>query len=194
MHKRAMTFEQLLRQGMIHQILANDRFWMARPDVLVQRYEELLADPTRGVIELARHLGIRLDGARRPASPPYTPTNQTRHAPKRCDADCRKPASTWIARPTLRSATPRPSYTGTTSVRANRGHGTRSPTRGSGDARAALRPVAEGTRVSARREEPGKAHGFLRERVRTEVDLVVGYATYLVRATSLRIPANGPGA
>jgi Sulfotransferase domain len=46
---------------MIHQILANDRFWMARPDVLVQRYEDLLADPTRGVIELARHLGIRLD-------------------------------------------------------------------------------------------------------------------------------------
>ena len=61
MHKRGMTFEQLLRQGMIHQILANDRFWMARPDVLVQRYEDLLADPTRGVIELARHLGIRLE-------------------------------------------------------------------------------------------------------------------------------------
>jgi hypothetical protein len=61
MHKRGKTFEQLLRQGMIHQILANDRFWMARADVLVQRYEDLLADPTRGVIELARHLGIRLD-------------------------------------------------------------------------------------------------------------------------------------
>ncbi len=60
MHKRGITFEQLLRQGMIHQILANDRFWMAQPDVLVQRYEDLLADPTRGVIELARHLGISL--------------------------------------------------------------------------------------------------------------------------------------
>ena len=56
-----MTFEQLLRQGMIHQILANDRFWMAQPDVLVQRYEDLLADPARGVMELARHLGIRLE-------------------------------------------------------------------------------------------------------------------------------------
>ena len=63
MHKRGMTFEQLLRQGMIHQILANDRFWMAQPDVLVQRYEDLLADPARGVIELARHLGIRLDAS-----------------------------------------------------------------------------------------------------------------------------------
>ncbi len=64
MHKRGITFEQLLRQGMIHQILANDRFWMARADVLIQRYEDLLADPTRGVIELARHLGIRLDAER----------------------------------------------------------------------------------------------------------------------------------
>ena len=63
MHKRGMTFEQLLRQGMIHQILANDRFWMARADVLVQRYEDLLADPTRGVIELARQLGIRLEAS-----------------------------------------------------------------------------------------------------------------------------------
>ena len=29
--------------------------------MLVQRYEDLLADPTRGVIELARQLGIRLE-------------------------------------------------------------------------------------------------------------------------------------
>jgi len=60
MHKRGMTFEQLLRQGMIHQILANDRFWMAQPDVLIQRYEELLANPVGGVKELARHLRIPL--------------------------------------------------------------------------------------------------------------------------------------
>jgi hypothetical protein len=60
MHKRAMTFDQLLRQGMIHQILANDRFWMAQPDILVQRYDDLLADPIRGVKELARHLDIAL--------------------------------------------------------------------------------------------------------------------------------------
>jgi hypothetical protein len=63
MHKRGMTFEQLLRQGMIHQILANDRFWMAQPDVLAQRYEDLLTEPARGVGELARHLGIRLEAS-----------------------------------------------------------------------------------------------------------------------------------
>ena len=45
MHKRGLTFEQLLRQGMIHQVLANDRFWTHQPNVLIQRYEEILADP-----------------------------------------------------------------------------------------------------------------------------------------------------
>jgi hypothetical protein len=61
MHKRGMTFEQLLRQGMVHQILANDRFWMAQPYVLVQRYEDVLAHPAAGVRELANHIGISLD-------------------------------------------------------------------------------------------------------------------------------------
>jgi hypothetical protein len=60
MHKRDLTFEQLLRQGMIHQILANDRFWVKQPGVLVERYEDLVADPCGGVMALARHLGIEL--------------------------------------------------------------------------------------------------------------------------------------
>ncbi len=51
MHKRGMSFQQLLRHGMIHQILANDRFWMAQPDLLVQRYDDLLAEPANGVAE-----------------------------------------------------------------------------------------------------------------------------------------------
>ena len=63
MYKRGMTFDQLLRQGMIHQILANDRFWMGQPDVLIQRYDDLLADPVGGVKELARHLGIALSAS-----------------------------------------------------------------------------------------------------------------------------------
>lgn len=58
MHKRGETFPQLLRQGMIHQILANDRFWRAQPRVLVQRYEEMVADPVTAVVQLARHLGL----------------------------------------------------------------------------------------------------------------------------------------
>ena len=61
MHKRGLKFEQLLRQGMIHQVLANDRFWMAQPDLLIQRYEDLIADPASGVMTLARFLGIALE-------------------------------------------------------------------------------------------------------------------------------------
>jgi hypothetical protein len=60
MHKRGWTFEQLLRQGMIHQVLANDRFWTRQPGVLIQRYDDLLADPVGGVLGVARHLGIAL--------------------------------------------------------------------------------------------------------------------------------------
>lgn len=60
MHKRGVRFEELVRQGMIHQILVNDRFWRARPGLLVQRYEDLIADPAAGVRELAEYLGLAL--------------------------------------------------------------------------------------------------------------------------------------
>jgi hypothetical protein len=59
MHKRRLTFEELLRQGMIHQVLANDRFWTRQPGVLIQRYEDILDDPVQAVRELAWHLDIR---------------------------------------------------------------------------------------------------------------------------------------
>jgi hypothetical protein len=59
MHKRRLTFEQLLRQGMIHQVLANDAFWTRQPNVLVQRYDDILSDPVSAVRALAHHLGIR---------------------------------------------------------------------------------------------------------------------------------------
>ena len=65
-HKRGTSFRQLLRQGMIHQLLANDRFWRRQPRVLVQRYEDLVADPVTGVVQLARHLGLGV--ARREAA------------------------------------------------------------------------------------------------------------------------------
>jgi hypothetical protein len=57
-HKRGASFRQLLRQGMIHQLLANDRFWRQQSGVLVQRYEDLVDDPITGVVQLARHLGL----------------------------------------------------------------------------------------------------------------------------------------
>jgi len=63
MHKRRLSFEQLLRQGMIHQILANDRFWSGCPGVLIQRYEDLLSEPAEGVLALARHIGLDLNPA-----------------------------------------------------------------------------------------------------------------------------------
>ena len=58
MHKRGATFGQLLRRGMIHQVLANDRFWRAQPRVLCQRYDAMVADPVGAVAQLARHIGL----------------------------------------------------------------------------------------------------------------------------------------
>jgi len=63
MHKRGVTFEQLVRQGMIHQVLVNDRFWSRQPNVLIQRYESLVADPVGGVLEIAAHLKIEITRA-----------------------------------------------------------------------------------------------------------------------------------
>jgi hypothetical protein len=58
--KRAVSFQELLRQGIIHQLLANDAFWRAQPRVLIQRYEDLIVDPVTGVLQIARHLGLAL--------------------------------------------------------------------------------------------------------------------------------------
>lgn len=60
LHKRGVRFDVFLRQGMIHQILANDRFWSRQPHRITQRYESIIADPVRGVEQLADHLGIAL--------------------------------------------------------------------------------------------------------------------------------------
>ena len=63
MHKRGQEFEVILRQGMIQQILANDRFWTRGDRVLIQKYEDLVDDPSTGVMQIARHLGIAIDRA-----------------------------------------------------------------------------------------------------------------------------------
>lgn len=72
-HKMGMTFEALMRQGLVHRILANDRFWTSRPGVVVQRYEDIIADPPRAVAELAAHLGLELaDGEAREVAARYS--------------------------------------------------------------------------------------------------------------------------
>lgn len=59
-HKRKLDIETLVTQGMVHQVLANDRFWAAQPGSIAQRYDRLVADPVAGVADLAAHLGIAL--------------------------------------------------------------------------------------------------------------------------------------
>jgi hypothetical protein len=49
-----------MRQGLVHRVLQNDRFWTSRPGVVVQRYEDIVADPGQAVAELAAHLGLAL--------------------------------------------------------------------------------------------------------------------------------------
>jgi Sulfotransferase domain len=189
MHKRGMTFEQLLRQGMIHQILANDRFWMARPDVLVQRYEDLLADPTRGVIELARHIGIRLDEseAARIADLYSHESNKARTEALRrrlqeAGVDLESAANAQICDPTtllhwnhIRQGEARswrtfanPRQLRTLKRLCGRWLKARGYSADSGDPETTKVPV--------------------RELVRAEVDILVGRATFLIRTTSLRYP------
>lgn len=60
LHKRSLAFETFLRQGMIHQILANHRFWSRQPRLLSQRYEDIVAQPVRAVTQLAAHLGLEI--------------------------------------------------------------------------------------------------------------------------------------
>jgi hypothetical protein len=59
MHKRRLEFKDLLRQGMLHQLVVNDRFWRIKPGVLHQRYEELVVNPIAGIEEIARFLGLK---------------------------------------------------------------------------------------------------------------------------------------
>jgi hypothetical protein len=60
-HKCGCTFEEVVeRRGGLHDCLADDRFWIAQPRTLVQRYEEVIADPEAGVDAIAGHLGIAL--------------------------------------------------------------------------------------------------------------------------------------
>src|SRR5439155_472456 len=43
---------------LLHACLSNDAFWRAQPNVLVQRYEGLIADPPAAVRQIANHLAV----------------------------------------------------------------------------------------------------------------------------------------
>lgn len=60
LHKRQVHFQSFLKEGMIHQILANDRYWrsFAGAGFLMQRYERILADPNQAVREIACALAL----------------------------------------------------------------------------------------------------------------------------------------
>ena len=60
MHKTGQTFDEIIERGFLEHCLENDRFWRDRPGMLFQNYEDLIAEPARGVAEIARHLRIEL--------------------------------------------------------------------------------------------------------------------------------------
>jgi hypothetical protein len=62
LHKRKVDFETFLVQGMIHQLIANDREWTqaGRQPRLDQRYETIIADPATAVRQIAAFLGFPL--------------------------------------------------------------------------------------------------------------------------------------
>jgi hypothetical protein len=61
MHKFRVPFAEVTRAGgLLAQCLANDAFWRAQPQVLGQRYEEIMTDPARGVAAIAAHLNLAL--------------------------------------------------------------------------------------------------------------------------------------
>jgi Sulfotransferase domain len=189
MHKRGMAFEPLLRQGMIHQILANDRFWMAQPGLLVQRYEELLLDPARGVMDLAAQLGISLEESEvgRIADLYSQESNKARAEAlkwrlEKAGVDLENAANAQICDPTtllhwnhIRQGTSRPWRSLATPQQKKVLHGL-----------CGRWLLARG--YSLADNEPGEVKVTLPERVRGEIDLKVARATYLARSTSQRFP------
>ncbi len=194
MHKRGVTFEQLLRQGMVHQILANDRFWMRQPDALIQRYEDLLADPIGGVKELARHVGIALDESEAAQiASEYSPeSNRARADALRkqleeagvdlnsasnvqiCDS---KTLLHWNHMRPGQSGSWRSSATAGQRVLLNRLCGRWLKARGYPND-----PIAPSRTELSRRS--------IRERLRSEADLWAGRLTFAIRSSSQRFPAT----
>lgn len=63
-HVYRSTFEHIVEQHQYLDIcIKNDHAWKSQCQVLAQRYEDLMADPTTGVRAMARHFGIALTAA-----------------------------------------------------------------------------------------------------------------------------------
>ncbi len=87
MHKMGVDFPTLLRLGMIHQLLANDRYWRARPRVLVQRYDALTSDPASGIKGMAEFLGLALSpGEAENLAEQFSPEANRRRAARLADS------------------------------------------------------------------------------------------------------------
>lgn len=60
-HKFMTTFEDVAEKRLLLLACQNsDAFWTSQPNVLCQRYRDLIEAPAEGVEQLARHLGIEL--------------------------------------------------------------------------------------------------------------------------------------
>jgi hypothetical protein len=192
MHKRGHTFEQILRQGMIHQILANDRFWMAQPNVLVQRYEDVISQPARGVMELANHLGFALkaEEAERIAALYSQESNRARTLAlkerlEQAGVDLGSPGNTQICDPSSLLHWNHMRQEGAASWRT-----TATPRQSAVLHRLCGRWLeSRGYSLEGNSSRRWKLSlEGLRESLSSEVDVTVGYANFLVRTTSLRFP------
>jgi hypothetical protein len=192
MHKRGKTFEQILRQGMIHQVLANDRFWMAQPNVLVQRYDDLISEPARGVMELANHLciALKVGEAERIAGLYSQESNRARTEALRqkleqAGVDLDNAGNTQICDPSSLLHWNHMRQKGAASWR----------TAATPQQVAILRRLcgrwldARGySQEGMRRRRWDFTRNGLRDAFRDEIDIMVGRLNYLVRTTSVRFP------
>jgi Sulfotransferase domain len=192
MHKRGKAFEQILRQGMIHQVLANDRFWMKQSNVLVQRYDDLTSEPSRGVMELADHLGIALkNGEAERIADLYSQesnrarTESLRQKLEQAGLDLDNTGNTQICDPTSLLHWNHMRQKGAASWRS-----TATPQQ-----IAILRRLcgrwlqARGYSLEGMRGRPWVfTLNGLRNAFRGEIDIMVGRLNYLVRTTSVRFP------
>lgn len=63
MQKKEISFEQMLQRGSLHTVLEQDRTWCALSNMLISRYENMIANIPEEVGRIAGHLGVTLSPA-----------------------------------------------------------------------------------------------------------------------------------